>query len=170
MNQSGQLEPVDIFQHRKECLLEEIRQRHEGLRYRQKHKWQLRILFAVFSISFLGLSLTSKNLAKVSLNIYTKFGGTAILFLLFYIYDAHLGSLTESTVKRIKKLSSLLNKLPEMNHEELQQLGIKFDIRPKKRIKRWAQELLGHKDISTTQIYTHVTKEELDKAVKQAFS
>ena len=35
---------------------------------------------------------------------------------------------------------------------------------------RYAQELLGHKDISTTQIYTHVTKEELDKAVKQAFS
>ena len=35
---------------------------------------------------------------------------------------------------------------------------------------RYAQELLGHKDISTTQIYTHVTNEELDKALKQAFS
>lgn len=140
MNQST-LSTEELFQYRKECLLEEIKQRHAGLRYRQKHKWQLRFLFAVFSISFLGLSLTSKDLAKLSLNTYTKFGGTGILFFLFYIYDAHLGSLTESTVNRIKTLSNLLNKLPEMNHEELQQVGIEFDIRPKKMIKRWASTL-----------------------------
>jgi len=31
---------------------------------------------------------------------------------------------------------------------------------------RYAQEFAGHKDISTTQIYTHVVKEDMEKVVK----
>jgi len=34
---------------------------------------------------------------------------------------------------------------------------------------RIAQEFAGHKEISTTQIYTHVLKDEIEDAVNQAF-
>ena len=35
---------------------------------------------------------------------------------------------------------------------------------------RVAQEFAGHSQITTTEIYTHVLHEEMDKAVKNAFS
>ena len=35
---------------------------------------------------------------------------------------------------------------------------------------RITQEFLGHKNITTTEIYTHVIQEDMDKAVKEAFS
>jgi len=35
---------------------------------------------------------------------------------------------------------------------------------------RVAQEFAGHSQITTTEIYTHVLQEEMDKAVKEAFS
>ena len=35
---------------------------------------------------------------------------------------------------------------------------------------RIMQEFLGHKNITTTEIYTHVIQEDMDKAVKKAFS
>ena len=34
---------------------------------------------------------------------------------------------------------------------------------------RVAQEFAGHSQITTTEIYTHVLQEEMDKAVKEAF-
>ena len=101
----------ELFEFKKECLFEELKWRLEGSRYRLTHKWQLRLLFAVFSASFLGISLSSKGFRDFEIPFWQQTVGTAIFFFSFYIYDANLGSLTLSTLQLIKSISKILQEL-----------------------------------------------------------
>jgi len=128
-NNKDQLSWAELLEYKKECLLEELKFRVEGLRRRSVHKWQLRVLFIVLSASFLGLCFSSKDFRAFPISVYEQYLSTFVLFLIVYIYDSHLGSLAKSTYKRIKSVSKMLNELPDQEIERLKEVKISMEIR-----------------------------------------
>ena len=120
----------ELFNFKKEYLFQRLEARRAGVENAFIHKWRIRILFAVLSVSFLGLCVTSKDFHGLSLNIPYYPQLVIVFIFLFWLYDAHESSLEDSNKEHGKILGDLLRKLPDEYHSlELNKIPSVEDLR-----------------------------------------
>jgi len=79
------LTKVELLTFKKECLIEEAKMREQGIRARFVHHWQIRLLFTVFSGSFLGLCFANVEIRNLQIPICQQLLGTLLLTAVFFL-------------------------------------------------------------------------------------
>ncbi len=137
-NQEEQIDKVTLFQFKKESLLHAITEFSISRDLYRNYQWRLRALLFALSGAFITLCINSKDFKCLPINVWLQLLISVIIFLLFYLFDAHLNDLIKSLIRGRDATIKKLNKLSTSSYDRLQRLKTHEPVRKEvKGLRNW---------------------------------
>ena len=139
-----------LVQFKKESLLHAITEFSISRDLYRNYQWRLRALLFALSGAFISLCITSKDFKCLPINVWLQISISVIIFLLFYLYDAHLNDLIKSLIRGRYATIKKLNKLSTMSYDRLKNLKTHEPVRKEvKGLRNWFKKRVCPKIIGT---------------------
>ena len=129
----------------KEYFFYALECQHQGAASADKHKWQLRLGWAVLSAAFLGACATSQDFRCLQFTRWLPPLLTSFLFFfLFFFYDCHLTHLSNARTNRVKQIRQQIAQSPSKLPVDLLLQDIRKDYMKRPRWQRpWVKLGVG---------------------------